>query len=381
MKDDSLKKKLSYDEPNINSMSPMSKLQKSPMMKAAMVHYSKAQNEIQQNPKLRNDLRVGSIGLLIGIVLGGLMATLGGDSALMKTVASNVGSGGGGNLAMVANLKRKGWNPVHVFYGRLNHITKDIPEKWFLKDEKKNHKGMEWFGQHGQDVAVAKFFNFKKNGYFVDLASNDAVWASNTFALEQNLEWKGICIEANPVYWYRLSFRTNCHVVGTVVGGKDYEEIEVNLPEDPKVGGPFGGIVGKDFDNKPKKNAKKDASEKRYTASLMSILEKFNAPRVIDYLSLDVEGAEEFIMKDFPFNRPYTFKVISIERPKDQLKKKLNQAGYKQVLDFKRGDTLWAHKSVYDSGKKNIEDKPHEIEKHQLDSWPKHLGFDKLAKK
>jgi hypothetical protein len=186
--------------------------------------------------------------------------------------------------------------------------------------------------------------------------------------LENNFGWSGICIEANPVYWYRLAFRKNCHVVGSIVGGKDFEEIEVKLPKDPKTGGPFGGIVGKEFDNKGSKE-----KEKRYTASLSTILDKFSAPKVIDYLSLDVEGAEEFILKDFTFHQPYTFKVISIERPKHELKKKLENAGYKFVMDFKRGDTLWAHKSVYNAGKKRVEKNSHEIDDHMLDEWPMSL--------
>jgi Methyltransferase FkbM domain len=211
---------------------------------------------------------------------------------------------------------------------------------------------------------VAKFFNFKPNGYFVDLASNDAVWASNTFALEQNMDWKGICIEANPIYWYRLAFRANCHIVGSIVGGSDFQEITVNLPTDPRASGPFGGIAGGEFDNKK-------GDQPRYTSSLMTILDKFQAPKIIEYLSLDVEGAELFILGEFPFHQPYTFQLMSIERPKDLLKKKLEDAGYKHVLDFKRGDTLWAHESVYETGKENVKLNPQEIETHIVEDWPK----------
>ena len=146
---------------------------------------------------------------------------------------------------------------------------------------------------------------------------------------------------------------------------KDFEEIKVNLPSDPKTTGPFGGIVGKEFNNKKQKDA-----VPRYTASLLTILKKFNAPKVIDYLSLDVEGAEEFIMKGFPFHRPYTFKVISIERPKEELQKKLKHAGYKLVTEFKKGDTLWAHRTVFNKGKQLVDAKKHEIEKHALDELP-----------
>ncbi|CAB9522047.1 Methyltransferase FkbM [Seminavis robusta] len=352
MMDSSLKRKLEND-----GMSP--KIHKNSMLHAARVMFHKVSTDFKQNPKLQNDVKVASIGLLVGIIIGGLLAkTNEGGPSYMSLSRGSV---------PWTSLKAPGWNPIHIFYGKMDNFYNEIPDKWYLKHSPKHttSNSNEWFGQHGQDVAVAKFFNFKSNGYFVDLASNDAVWASNTFALEQNFDWKGICIEANPIYWYRLSFRTGCHVVGSIVGGKDFEGITVSLPTDPKKSGPFGGIVGKDFDNKKAKEP-----EARFTASLTSILKKFGAPKVIDYLSLDVEGAEEFIMKDFPFHQPYTFRVISIERPKSLLMKKLEDAGYKQVLDFKRGDTLWAHSSVYEAGKKRVEDKGHEIAKHKLDDWP-----------
>jgi Methyltransferase FkbM domain len=327
-------------------------------LNAARVKYDQVMTELNQNPQLQNNLKVGGIGLLLGVVLGGLLAMTG-DGAGASTRSSSVNWDA---------LKGPGWNPIHVFYGKMNHVYDPIPDDWYLKNSPKHTtpKSRQWFGQHGQDVAVAKFFDFKSNGYFVDLASNDAVWASNTFALEQNFDWKGICIEANPIYWYRLSFRTNCHLVGSIVGGADFEEITVNLPTDHKKSGPFGGIVGKNYDNKQPGGT----AEPRYTASLVTILKKFNAPKVIDYLSLDVEGAEEFIMKDFPFHQPYTFRVISIERPKELLMKKLQAAGYMHVLNFKRGDTLWAHESVYLYGKRNVEIKPEEIDKHELEDWP-----------
>jgi len=340
--------------------SPVKRISRSPMVKTAMVNYHRAKTEFDQNARLRNDLKVGGIGLLVGIILGGLMATLSG---------SPTSNSGNGTNNLVRDLKGPGWNPIHVFYGKMDKFFGEIPPKWYLKQDKKHTKkeSVEWFAQHGQDLAVAKFFNFKKDGYFVDLGSSDAVWDSNTFALEQNFGWKGICIEANPAYWYRLAFRTNCHVVGSVVGHDDFEEVKATLPSDPKKEGLTGGLVGAPFDNK---NDKKDTVP-RYTASLLTILDKFNAPKVIDFLSLDVEGAEQFILKDFEFHKPYSFKVIAIEEPKGLLKRKLQQFGYKLVVEFDGGETLWAHRTVWFAGKQLLNEKQHEIKKHILDEMPK----------
>ena len=81
------------------------------------------------------------------------------------------------------------WKAIHVYYGSINHLYDKI-DTGFRIDPSPNHRGGEnWLGQFGQDVAVGKFFKFKKNGFFVDLASNHAFKASNTFTLEQNYGW------------------------------------------------------------------------------------------------------------------------------------------------------------------------------------------------
>lgn len=259
-----------------------------------------------------------------------------------------------------------GFHPIHVYFGKMNQLFDPIPKHWWLEPSPNHKTGERWFSQHGQDIAVLKALDFKKYGYFVDLAANDAVWASNTFGLEQNFGWSGICIEGNPLYWHRLAFR-NCHVVGGLAGGRDGEEVNVTLST-RKEAGPYGGLVGKDFDNH--KVGRKDDMERRYTVSLRTILQKFNAPKMIDYLSLDVEGAETFIMRDFAWDE-YTFRCLTIERPGDELRNILEKAGYKHALDIARGDTLWMHKSVYDSGMAGLQLHPEEIKEKVVKYFPK----------
>jgi hypothetical protein len=63
-------------------------------------------------------------------------------------------------------------------------------------------------------------------------------------------------------------------------------------------------------------------------------------------LSLDIEGAELYVMEAFPFDR-YTVRIITIERPKRALREMLEKNGYKllRILsDF--GETLWSHESA-----------------------------------
>ena len=173
--------------------------------------------------------------------------------------------------------------------------------------------------------------------YFVDLAANDAIVLSNSYLLEKH-GWDGLCLEPNPMYWYRLASYRTCNIVGAFVGGKaqeDGKEVDVVLSN-----GVFGGIAGEGMDNK-----KEASQEKRNLVSIFTVFQEHNVPTTIDYFSLDVEGAETIVMNDFPWHK-YKFKFMTIERPKDDLKVMLVKNGYKQVVDITTwGETLWIHEA------------------------------------
>lgn len=50
-------------------------------------------------------------------------------------------------------------------------------------------------GQSKQDLFVLQMTKFKKNGFFVELGSNDPITINNTYILETNYDWKGIMVE------------------------------------------------------------------------------------------------------------------------------------------------------------------------------------------
>lgn len=51
------------------------------------------------------------------------------------------------------------------------------------------------YSQIGQDLFVLNHYNNKRNGYYVDIGSYDGVNFSNTYLLEKDYDWIGICIE------------------------------------------------------------------------------------------------------------------------------------------------------------------------------------------
>jgi hypothetical protein len=217
-----------------------------------------------------------------------------------------------------------GWHKIHVFYGEKAGLGADPnPDAWF--------------GQVHQDEIAMDLIG--PNGYFLDLAANDAAKWTNTLALERH-GWKGLCFEPNPGYWYGLAHR-ECTVVGALVGGTHQQKVQV------KFRGVFGGMVGKLDERLANRKKEPDAPlEDRYTTPIRQVLSQFQAPHVIDYLSLDVEGMEYMIMEDFPFDE-YTIRLLTIERPSQPLKKLMEDNGYlflKQLAWW--GETLWAHEST-----------------------------------
>jgi hypothetical protein len=56
---------------------------------------------------------------------------------------------------------------------------------------------MTYYSLGGQDKWVLETLNFKKNVFFVDLGSGNGIKYSNTYTLENEYQWSGICVEVN----------------------------------------------------------------------------------------------------------------------------------------------------------------------------------------
>lgn len=127
---------------------------------------------------------------------------------------------------------------------------------------------LQFYSQASQDAFVYTLLNEieKKTdtGYYLEIGSADPLINSNTYFLEKTLGWKGISLEIIPSYqtsW--VSIRKNPLLI-------------------------------------------EDATKTDY----ISLLSSF--PKLIDYLSLDVDGEYDTILKKIPFDQ-YRFKVITIE--------------------------------------------------------------------
>jgi hypothetical protein len=177
-------------------------------------------------------------------------------------------------------------------------------------------------------VVGKAIFQGKRGGYFVDLAANHPLLKSNTRTIERDFGWRGLCIDGNEEFLMLLLKRRTCQVVGAIVSSEADADVQYRRWHGGGGAGSTGtwqhalsGIVG--FDNKADNGSdpiiNKYASKtdkgpgyrdvKSASTRLEDILRRHNAPSTIEYLSLDVEGAEEAVMRNFAFDS-YTFLVV-----------------------------------------------------------------------
>jgi FkbM family methyltransferase len=187
--------------------------------------------------------------------------------------------------------------------------------------------------QAGQDQWIfGEVFNGMKNGCFVELGSHDGVTHSNTYKLERNFQWRGICVEANPVTFRLLKINRLSKCVNVCLSDKT-EKVRFTLA------GEFGQIVPGSQINPPKSDdVLLDAMP------LLDVLARENCPPNIDYLSVDLEGSEDRVLKHFDFDH-YCFKTITIERPSPFLRELLARKGYILIKDIPCLDAFYVHES------------------------------------
>ena len=199
----------------------------------------------------------------------------------------------------------------------------------------------------GQDRwVINEVFPGKTGGFFLELGAADGFSESNTYVLEKRYHWRGICIEPHPVLFDKLvnKYRRSCICVPCAVDAAP-GSVEFVLA------GQTSGLILDEWDNSPARRpalieaARQEGRVRTVDAfPLADILQKFNAPKAIDYFSFDVEGLETRILRDFPFDR-YVFLALTIERPTPELNEILFRHGYHFVRNSLY-DTFYIHESL-----------------------------------
>ena len=76
----------------------------------------------------------------------------------------------------------------------------------------------KYYSQIGQDkYYIENLINHKMNGYFIDVGANNGINLSNTYVLEKDYSWKGLCIEVDDKLFVELEQNRTCKVVNECV--------------------------------------------------------------------------------------------------------------------------------------------------------------------
>ena len=165
----------------------------------------------------------------------------------------------------------------------------------------------ESLSQLNQDLFVLGETGWKRDGYFVEFGATDGRSFNNTWLLEKAFGWTGILAEPARIWRHALenSGRT-AHLEFDCVWSKSGETLNFSEAS-------WGELSTLEaFYSTDGHQRRRTGSYPVRTISLNDMLARHQAPREIDYLSIDTEGSEYDILQALDFER-YRFRCITCE--------------------------------------------------------------------
>jgi FkbM family methyltransferase len=202
---------------------------------------------------------------------------------------------------------------------------------------------MKYYSQFGQDKWLNEnIFKNKQDGFFLEIGADDGIDKSNTKLFEEK-GWRGICIEPSPSRFNLLRENRSCIVENVAISD---QEGEAEFLDIQGYGKGLSGIVSEYHGNHRTridlelKNTENKGSRilKVKTCTLNSIFTKYGLKK-IDYCSIDTEGSEYKILKDFDFDN-FASEVFLIENNYHDSKVDniLSKNSYKKIFSIKIDD-------------------------------------------
>ena len=172
-----------------------------------------------------------------------------------------------------------------------------------------------------------------RKGFYLDVGAHDGRTFSNTWHLDIKSQWSGILIEPILHQYFEMrkqrSERNKFFYCACV--GEEYKSDHLPII--------YAGLMSispatSDWDADAHSNEGRNFITQHHTTELTyapartlnSILMASDAPRLIDLLSLDVEGAELSVLNGIDLNE-FKFKVIIIETA-------IDSEAYKRLLNY-----------------------------------------------
>ena len=196
--------------------------------------------------------------------------------------------------------------------------------------------------QLDQDLWALHETQEKRGGYFIEFGACDGMTLSNSLLLEREYGWSGLVAEPNPRWHAALKVNRKCAIDLRCVSGKSGETESFDATAIAELGG-MTRTMPVDSNTLARSM---HAKIKVPTVSLNDLLREHNAPRTIDYLSVDTEGSELEILTAFNWDA-YDVRLVSVEHnqtpAREALATLLSGLGFQQRLEsVSEWDSWWA---------------------------------------
>lgn len=173
---------------------------------------------------------------------------------------------------------------------------------------------------------IENLFKDKRKGFFVEIGAANGIDDSSAYLLETYFDWNGLAIEANSAFFSKLQVNRKCVCVNAAVSDKNGKSKFIEC-EDKY----YSVLYDKVTDwHKEKVFTGNYNIVDIETRTIENILTEHNCPKDIDFISIDVEGAEFTSLKDFPFDK-FNVGLFIIENNDSRIIDLLKFKGYKQV--------------------------------------------------
>jgi hypothetical protein len=183
---------------------------------------------------------------------------------------------------------------------------------------------------------VLSVTNRKKNGFFVEFGAMAGQKYSNTYLLESEFGWNGIVVEPAKVFHAELMKNRKCAIDFRAVD-KVSNRVLTFKQTDIQLG--LSGLISYFDPGEYHARTRANSAGAVYdvtTVGLNDLLSEYNAPIVIDYISIDTEGSEPAIIESFDFNKwdvgIWTIEHNYFEGARTAVYKIMTANGYKRIL-------------------------------------------------
>jgi FkbM family methyltransferase len=171
--------------------------------------------------------------------------------------------------------------------------------------------GFSFPGQAGQDLLAYLYFRGKRSGFFLDIGAHDGRTYSNSYIFEQ-LGWRGACVEPLPDVFEQLRHNRRCDCYQAALAGRSDPRADFIHAVGVDT---LSGLESEMAEGHEGWIAREGGRPERIQVKAMTfpdLMARYPDVRTIDFLSLDVEGAELSILKTIDFG-VYDFGLIAVE--------------------------------------------------------------------